>query len=97
MERGLSELPYTFPLLPTFTARVNGFVDLHKACGGRGGGAGRSACWYPHPQAYLADGQAKPLAVRQALQAGAWEREDHRPASSPLADTRCGTLWALPN
>ena len=34
---------------------------------------GWGACWYPHPQAYLADGQTKPLALRHALQAGAWE------------------------
>ena len=95
MERGLSELPYTFPLLPTFTEGLTDLWTCTRHAGGGGGGG--SACWYPHPQAYLADGQAKPLAVRQALQAGAWEREDHRPASSPLADTRCGTLWALPN
>lgn len=59
---------------PSFQHSLQGLTDLWTCTrhGGRGRGGG--ACWYPHPQAYLADRQTKPLALRHPLQAGAWER-----------------------
>ena len=55
---------------PSCQHSLQGLTDLWTCT--RHGGWG--ACWYPHSQAYLADGQTKPLALRHALQAGAWER-----------------------
>lgn len=56
---------------PSVQHSLQGLTDLWT-CTRHGGGWG--ACWYPHPQAYLAAGQTKPLALRHSLQAGAWER-----------------------
>lgn len=80
---GFSELRHTFPLPPTFTARFKGPAGLYKALG--------TVCWSPRTQAYLADGDPLQSHTYCRQVSGT---EDHRPASHPLANTGCGTLWA---